>query len=136
MNPRVASLLEQGQSIWQDDIARSMLTSGSLASMIEDVGIRGVTSNPSIFEKAITSSADYDEQIATLAQEGMPTRQIFETLAVDDIRAACDLFRPIYDASEGADGFVSIEVEPDLARDADGTRVQVRASGMRSVARI
>ena len=126
MNPRVAALLEQGQSIWQDDIARSMLTGGSLASMIEDVGIRGVTSNPSIFEKAITTSDDYDEQIAALAKDGMPTRQIFETLAVDDIRAACDLFRPIYDASEGGDGFVSIEVEPDLARDPEGTRVQVR----------
>jgi transaldolase len=126
MNPRVAALLEQGQSIWQDDIARSMLTGGSLASMIEDVGIRGVTSNPTIFEKAIAGGTDYDEQIANLIREGKSAAEIFVAVSVDDIRNACDLFRPIYDASEGGDGFVSIEVEPGLARDAAGTRDQVR----------
>ncbi|MBX3071307.1 MAG: transaldolase [Thermomicrobiales bacterium] len=126
MNARVAALLEQGQSIWQDDIARSMLTSGSLQSMIDDVGIRGVTSNPSIFEKAIAAGSDYDEQISRLARDGADAATIFEKLAVADIRGACDLFRPIYDASDGADGFVSIEVNPDLARDSDGTRTQVR----------
>ncbi len=126
MNTRVAALLEQGQSIWQDDIARSMLTSGSLRSMIDDVGVRGVTSNPSIFEKAIAAGSDYDEQLGRLAGDGADAATIFEKLAVADIRGACDLFRPIYDASDGADGFVSIEVSPDLARDADGTRAQVR----------
>ncbi|MEZ4498808.1 MAG: transaldolase [Thermomicrobiales bacterium] len=126
MNTRVAALLEQGQSIWQDDIARSMLTSGSLRSMIDDVGVRGVTSNPSIFEKAIAAGSDYDEQLGRLARDGADAATIFEKLAVADIRGACDLFRPIYDASDGADGFVSIEVSPDLARDADGTRAQVR----------
>lgn len=126
MNARVAALLEQGQSIWQDDIARSMLTSGSLQSMIDDVGIRGVTSNPSIFEKAIAAGSEYDEQIRRLAADGLDATTIFEKVAVADIRGACDLFRPLYDASDGADGFVSIEVSPDLARDADGTREQVR----------
>ncbi len=126
MNARVAALLEQGQSIWQDDIARSMLTSGSLQSMIDDVGIRGVTSNPSIFEKAIAAGSEYDEQIRRLAADGLDATTIFEKTAVADIRGACDLFRPLYDASDGADGFVSIEVSPDLARDADLTRDQVR----------
>jgi len=126
MNPRVASLLEQGQSIWQDDIARSMLTGGSLASMIEDVGIRGVTSNPTIFEKAIAGGSDYDQQIGGLIKDGKSASDIFVAVSVDDIRNACDLFRPLYDASEGADGFVSIEVGPALARLADDTRDEVR----------
>ncbi|CAN5512095.1 hypothetical protein BH23CHL4_BH23CHL4_29130 [soil metagenome] len=126
MNPRVAALLEQGQSIWQDDIARSMLTGGSLASMIEDVGIRGVTSNPTIFEKAIAGGSEYDEQIAGLIKDGKSASDIFVAVSVEDIRNACDLFRPLYDVSEGADGFVSIEVAPGLARDASGTREQVR----------
>ncbi len=126
MNPRVAALLDQGQSIWQDDIARSMLTGGSLQAMIDDVGIRGVTSNPSIFEKAIATGTEYDSQLTRLARDGHDAATIFEKLAVADIRGACDLFRPIYDASDGGDGFVSIEVSPDLARDAEGTRAQVR----------
>lgn len=126
MNARVAQLLDQGQSIWQDDIARTMLTSGSLAAMIEDVGIRGVTSNPTIFEKAIAAGSDYDAQIAELSSGDSTTADIFEALAVQDIRNACDVFRPIYDLSDGADGFVSIEVAPDLARDGEGTREAVR----------
>jgi transaldolase len=126
MNPRVAALLEQGQSIWQDDIARSMLTGGSLAAMIEDVGIRGVTSNPTIFEKAIAAGDHYDDQISELIKADKSSDVIFEALAVDDIRNATDLFRPLYDATEGGDGFVSIEVAPDLARDAAGTREAVR----------
>ena len=126
MNARVSQLLDQGQSIWQDDIARSMLTSGSLAAMIEDVGIRGVTSNPTIFEKAISAGSDYDAQIAELSKGDITTADVFEGLAVEDIRNACDVFRPIYDLSDGADGFVSIEVAPDLARDAEGTRKATR----------
>lgn len=126
MNARVANLLEQGQSIWLDTISRSMITGGELSSLIDDVGIRGVTSNPTIFEKAISGSADYDSQIAELAQQGHSDAEIFEALEVEDIRNACDLFRPLYDASGGADGFVSIEVSPDLARDSDGTRDAVR----------
>lgn len=126
MNARVAQLLDQGQSIWQDDIARSMLTSGSLAAMIEDVGIRGVTSNPTIFERAVSAGSDYDAQIAELSKGDLSSLEIFEALAIDDIRNACDVFRPIYDLSDGGDGFVSIEVEPQYARDPTGTRDQVR----------
>jgi transaldolase len=126
MNARVAQLLDQGQSIWQDDISRGQITGGSLAAMIEDVGIRGVTSNPTIFEKAISGSSDYDAQIAELSKGDLSTAEIFEQLAVTDIRNACDVFRPIYDLSDGADGFVSIEVTPDLARDAGGTREATR----------
>jgi len=126
MNARVAQLLEQGQSIWQDDISRGQINGGGLAAMIEDVGIRGVTSNPSIFEKAIAGSADYDAQIAELSSHRMSDAAIFEELSITDIQNACDIFRPIYDLSDGADGFVSIEVAPDLARNADGTREAVR----------
>jgi transaldolase len=126
MNARVSQLLDQGQSFWQDDISRAQITSGSLAAMIEDVGIRGVTSNPTIFEKAIAAGSDYDAQIAELSKGDLSTAQIFEQLAVTDIRNACDVFRPIYDLSDGADGFVSIEVAPDLARDAEGTREATR----------
>jgi transaldolase len=126
MNARVSQLLDQGQSIWQDDISRAQITSGSLAAMIEDVGIRGVTSNPTIFEKAIAAGSDYDAQIAELSKGDLSTAEIFEQLAVTDIRNACDVFRPIYDLSDGADGFVSIEVAPDLARDAEGTREATR----------
>jgi transaldolase len=126
MNARVAQLLDQGQSIWQDDISRGQITGGSLAAMIEDVGVRGVTSNPTIFEKAISGSSDYDAQIAELSKGDLSTAEIFEQLAVTDIRNACDVFRPIYDLSNGGDGFVSIEVAPDLARDAEGTREATR----------
>jgi len=126
MNARVAQLLDQGQSIWQDDISRQQIASGSLAAMIEDVGIRGVTSNPTIFEKAISAGLDYDAQIVELSKGDRTTDEIFETLAVTDIRNACDIFRPIYDLSDGGDGFVSIEVEPKVARDAEGTREATR----------
>ncbi len=126
VHPRVAALTEQGQSIWQDDISRAMLTAGTLMRSIEEVGIRGLTSNPTIFEKAISAGTAYDDQITTLLREGQTAPQIFEALAVQDIQRACDLFRPLYDATNGGDGFCSIEVAPDAARDAEATRQQVR----------
>ncbi len=125
-HPKVEALLKQGQSIWQDDIARSMLTSGKLASTIKDVGVRGLTSNPTIFEKAISGGTDYDAQISELLGEGKAAQDIFEALEVSDLQGALDLFRPIYDQSEGRDGFCSIEVFPDAARDANQTRIQTR----------
>ena len=125
-HPRVEALLKQGQSIWQDDIARSMLTTGKLASTIKDVGVRGLTSNPTIFEKAISGGTDYDAQISELLGEGKAAQDIFEALEVSDLQGALDLFRPIYDQSEGRDGFCSIEVFPDAARDANQTRIQTR----------
>ena len=114
-------LLAQGQSVWQDDISRQMLQNGKLAERIETVGIRGVTSNPTIFQKAIAGSDAYDEEIKSLLGEGKSAAEIFQTVAVKDIQDACDLFRPIYDSSNGEDGFVSIEVLAELARDTQGT---------------
>jgi len=123
---KFVELLAEGQSVWQDDIARAMLTNGHLLEMVNKIGIRGVTSNPTIFEKAIAGGNDYDEQIASLLDEGKTALEIFEAVEVQDIRGACDVLRTVYDASDGADGFVSIEVSPDAARDADSTREQVR----------
>jgi transaldolase len=126
VHPNIAALTEQGQSLWQDDISRGQLTSGTLERSINEVGIRGLTSNPTIFEKAIASGDAYDEQIAELLGGGKSGLALFEAIEVEDIRAACDLFRPLYDATDGGDGFCSIEVSPDAARDADATREQVR----------
>lgn len=117
---------QEDQSVWQDDISRDMLTSGALANSIAEIGIRGLTSNPTIFEKAIASGTAYDEAIAGLLRDGLDAHGIFESVAIKDIQDACDLFRPIYDESDGGDGFVSIEVSPGAARDADLTRREAR----------
>src|SRR6187200_2560520 len=114
-------LLDEGQSVWQDDISREMIANGQLKQRIDEIGIRGVTSNPTIFQKAIASGDAYDHDIADLLGQDMTPAQIFQAVAVKDIQDACDLFRPIYDKSNGADGFVSIEVLPSLARDTQGT---------------
>jgi transaldolase len=108
---------EQGQSAWQDDISRDMLNQGSIRAAIEEIGIRGLTSNPTIFEKAIAAGTAYDEEITGLLERDLDAHAIFETVAVRDIQSAADLFRPIYESSEGCDGFVSIEVSPLAARD-------------------
>ena len=107
-HPNIEQLTAAGQSLWQDDIARSMLTSGALERMIEETGIRGLTSNPSIFEKAIASGDAYDEQILKLLEEGRSASEIFEAVEIQDLQAACDLFRPLYDTTHGGDGFCSI----------------------------
>ena len=125
-HPRVEQLTAQGQSIWQDDIARTMLTTGQLKRTIDEVGIRGLTSNPTIFEKAIAAGDAYDEQILGLLREGNSAGEIFEALEVQDLQGACDLFGPLYDATNGGDGFCSIEVFPDAARNPDATREQAR----------
>jgi transaldolase len=122
----VTALLAEGQSVWQDDISRDMLQDGSLRRRIDTTGIRGLTSNPSIFARAIAAGEAYDREVERLLRQGSDAREIFETLAVDDIRAACDLFRSIYEESSGGDGFVSIEVSPDAARDPEATRAEAR----------
>lgn len=122
----IKQLLTEGQSVWQDDISRDMFQSGLLQERIDDVGIRGVTSNPSIFQKAIASGSAYDDDIAHLLGSDMDTASVFQTLAVKDIQDACDLFRPIYDESNGQDGYVSLEVLPSLARDTEGTLENAR----------
>ena len=115
-----------GQSIWMDFIRRGTIVSGELARLIEEDGLRGVTSNPSIFEKAIAGSHDYDDAIRALTREGKTTDQIYNTLTVDDIQRVADLFRPVYDRLDGADGFVSLEVSPYVARDTVKTIADAR----------
>src|SRR5437016_5361981 len=102
-NPLFA-LLDYGQSVWYDSISRSMVTSGGLQKLIDEYAVVGVTSNPTIFEKAIAGSADYDEDIRVLAQAGHRAPQIYERLATDDIRRACDVLRPLYDQTNHLDG--------------------------------
>lgn len=110
-----------GQSIWQDYISRSMITSGELKNLMERDGIGGVTSNPSIFEKAIAGSRDYDASIRAMALEGKSVAEIYQGLTVEDIQNSADVFRPLYDSCGGKDGFVSLEVNPHLAHDTEGT---------------
>jgi transaldolase len=118
-------LHELGQSIWLDNIQRSELKNGGMAGMIERGEIRGVTSNPSIFMNAMTKSSDYDESIQHLVNASMNPEEMFFTLAIEDIQAAADLFRGLYDASGGGDGYVSLEVSPFLANDTEKTIAQV-----------
>jgi transaldolase len=120
MNP-LLRLGQLGQSLWYDYITRNLLTSGELARLITEDGLRGMTSNPTIFEKAIAGSRLYDEDIRRLAEQGRGAGEIFETLAVADVQAACDGFMPLYRQTGAADGFVSLEVSPTLANDAEGT---------------
>lgn len=115
-----------GQSIWMDFIRRGTIVSGELKQLIEEDGLGGVTSNPSIFEKAIAESHDYDEAIRALALEGKSVDQIYAALTVEDIQRTADLFRPVYDRLNGADGFVSLEVSPYLAHDTAGTIADAR----------
>ncbi|MDF1526352.1 MAG: bifunctional transaldolase/phosoglucose isomerase [bacterium] len=111
---------ELGQSIWVDFIRRSFITSGELGKLI-DLGVTGITSNPTIFEKAITGSTDYDRSLAILMNEGCSSWEIYDELTREDIGMAADLFRPVYDRTEGHDGYVSLEVSPELAHDTEGT---------------
>ncbi|GAC1403914.1 MAG: bifunctional transaldolase/phosoglucose isomerase [Candidatus Velthaea sp.] len=120
MATQMQELSEVGQSIWLDNIRRSMFASGDLRKLI-DQGLRGMTSNPTIFEKAIGNGNDYDEQLRSLIGKESDAGKIFEALAIADIRDACDEFRPLFDSSKGADGFVSLEVSPTLAHDTPGT---------------
>lgn len=116
------ALLQQGQSVWQDYIERGQTRGGDLQRLIA-AGVRGVTSNPSIFEKAISGSTAYDEQIRAImeAAPGIGVQEMFELLAVEDIREAADVLRPVFDGSGGGDGYVSLEVSPHLAHDTAGT---------------
>jgi transaldolase len=115
-----------GQSIWMDFISRRTISSGQLQRWIEEDGISGVTSNPSIFEKAIAESDDYDEFIRDLSLKGMSSEEIFRSLTVEDIQRVADLLRPTYDRTDGRDGFVSLEVSPTLAHDTTGTIEEAR----------
>lgn len=124
-NP-LRELNKLGQSVWQDYIRRDELVSGKFKQLIHDDGISGVTSNPSIFEKAITAGNDYDDAIRKWVGEGLQGAQLFEQLAVEDIQMACDHLRATYDATDAHDGYVSIEVSPKLARDTQGSIEEAR----------
>ncbi len=115
-----------GQSVWLDYIQRNILENGEVTRMIEKDGLAGMTSNPSIFEKAIAEHDDYDEAISLLMRRGASAREIYEALTLDDVRGAADLFRCVYDESSGRDGFVSLEVSPHLAYDTEQTIAEAK----------
>jgi transaldolase len=118
--------MAMGQSVWLDYIRRDLLTGPELKRLIEEDGLRGMTSNPTIFQKAITGTELYDEDIFRLAEKGSSPADILDSLVIDDVRAAADVFRPVYEATNGDDGFVSIEVRPQLARDFAGSVAEAR----------
>ena len=126
VNERLAALTSAGTSVWLDQIRRSMIDSGELQRMVDEDSLRGVTSNPAIFEKAILGSPDYDEELESLAREGLSAREVYRKLAVKDVQLACDVLRPVYDETGGKDGYVSLEVAPRLAHDTEGTLEQAR----------
>jgi transaldolase/glucose-6-phosphate isomerase len=120
MNPLLA-LQEYGQSVWLDYIGRHLLVSGELQRLVEQDGLRGVTSNPAIFEKAITSSADYRDALNALTKQSLDASALYERLAIQDIQAATDILRPVYERTNRGDGYVSLEVSPHLASHTQGT---------------
>lgn len=126
MNP-LLQLIEHGQSYWIDNLSRHMITSGDLKERVTKQGLRGITSNPSIFDKAITKSDDYDAQIKELIRSGKKNiKDIYDALTIKDIQDACDILRPVFDEFEGLDGFVSLEVSPYLARHTSETMDEAR----------
>src|SRR2546426_11487149 len=127
MNP-LKELLSQGQSIWVDYISRELIKSAELKRLVEEDGVRGVTSNPTIFEKAIVGSADYEDTLRTvLAENGNADLQkLYEAVVIEDIQMAADVLRPVYDETDSADGYVSLEVSPHLAHDTERTISEAR----------
>jgi transaldolase / glucose-6-phosphate isomerase len=126
MNPRLSALAATGTSPWLDQIRRSLTQGGELRRMVEEDSLRGVTSNPAIFEKAILGSPDYDDQIEELARGGALARAIYQDIAIQDVQEAADVLRSVFDDLNGDDGYVSLEVDPDLAFDSDRTIAQAR----------
>ncbi len=122
----LSNLINFGQSYWLDNITRDKLLSGELKKRVDEEGLRGVTSNPSIFYNAISNSDSYNEQILELAKANKTTPEIYEELAVKDVQDACDIMRPVFESSNGLDGYVSIEVSPYLANDTEGTMAEAR----------
>jgi len=125
-NPRLARLTELGTSIWLDQLHRKLVVGGELARLVEESSLRGVTSNPAIFEKAIVGNDAYDEQVAELARDGADARSIYQAVAIQDVQGAADVLRGVWDSTGGSDGFVSFEVDPDLAFDTDKTLAQAK----------
>ena len=125
-NNHLIEIEELGQSIWMDNLSRNIIQSGELKQMIETRGLRGLTSNPAIFEKAIAGNAIYDADIEAGIRAGKSVLQIYESLAFADIRDACDIFHPVYEATNGLDGYISIEVPPTIANDTESTISEAR----------
>ena len=123
----LSTLVGSGVSIWLDDLSRERLRSGSLAQLVEQQHVTGVTTNPSIFAKAITAGTAYDDQVHDLAARGVQAGEALRSLTTFDVRWACDVLRPVYAATDGVDGRVSIEVDPRLARDTMATIAEARA---------
>jgi transaldolase/glucose-6-phosphate isomerase len=126
VNPKLKALTEAGVSVWLDQLGRSLVAGGELKRMVEQESLRGVTSNPSIFEKSILGTSDYDDAIAELAREDKSAKEIYDALTIADVQAACDVMASVHEESGGRDGFVSLEVTPDLARDTEGTIASAR----------
>ncbi len=126
VNERLAALTAAGTSVWLDQIRRSMITGGELERLVRESSLRGETSNPAIFEKAILGSTDYDDQIEELARAGASVHEIYEAIAIKDVQLACDVMRPVWEEADHADGFVSLEVEPSAAHDTERTIAQAR----------
>jgi transaldolase / glucose-6-phosphate isomerase len=126
VNERLAALTDAGTSVWLDSIRRSLIETGELERLVREDSLQGVTANPAIFEKAILGSSDYDAQVAELAAAGAHRRTIYEALAVTDVRMACDVLRTAWDEAGHRDGFVSLEVAPELAHDTEGTLAEAR----------
>ncbi|HUE27451.1 MAG TPA: transaldolase family protein, partial [Solirubrobacteraceae bacterium] len=121
VNPRLEALTKAGVSVWLDQISRSLIESGELARLVSEDSLRGMTSNPSIFEKAILGSSDYDEDLRELAAEGLDARHLYDRIAVKDVQLAADVLAGVHRETHGKDGFVSLEVAPDLAFDTERT---------------
>jgi transaldolase len=126
VNERLARLTALGTSIWLDQIERELVEGGELARLVAEDSLRGMTSNPAIFEKAILGSDHYDDQISQLAGEGADAREIYQKVAIRDVQNAADVLRSVYDETRGYDGYVSLEVDPDLAFDTDRTIEQAQ----------
>jgi transaldolase len=122
----IGRLLDYGQSPWYDNLRRKLIADGDLARMRDEDSIRGVTSNPTIFEKAVSAGEEYDPAVAGMARQGTSTDDIGWTIVTEDVAAACEVFRPVFEETGGSDGFVSLEVDPTLAHDTDGTIAQAR----------
>src|ERR1700710_2667383 len=124
VNERLARLTKLGTSIWLDQIQRSLAQGGELQRLVDEMSLRGMTSNPAIFEKAILGGDEYDDQIATLFGGGADSRSIYQAIAIQDVQEAADVLRSVYDETGGYDGYVSLEVDPDLAFDTAKTIAQ------------
>ena len=119
-------LIELGQSYWLDNLSREMIADGELKKRVSQQGLRGITSNPTIFNKAISSGNRYDAQFKKLLKKDLPTEEIYEGLVIKDIQDTCNLLKPVFNGSDGVDGYVSLEVSPHLARDTEGTIKEAR----------